>query len=333
MRFVLFMLFLCLSVLPQTARGENSQNASLVHAEFPKTLRHTGSARVDKVLDEKSILMTDGKIIRLLGIDFPFVDEGDDTIFVASKTRLEELLPKGTEVMLYQTRNKSTRRENRMGQTLAHVVIKKKSSDRSPPVSLARAGKPIRDQNQNLPPASGDNPNLPPASGDNPNLPPESGGDRGGEESREGTWVNGAIVRDGLAYAVTDTFNPDMAADLYALESLARKDAKGLWAKDSPHGLLTADSITDASGTFRVVEGVVNRAAMSRNELYLNFGADWKKDFTVKISPLLRRSFTKAGINPLDLSGKKVRVRGWLRDWNGPFMELETVERLEIVGP
>ena len=268
------MLFLCLFFVPQTALGENNENKILVQAEFPKTLRHTASARVERVIDEKSVLMTDGKIVRLLGIDFPFVDEGDDAIFVASKTRLEELLPKGTEVMLYQTRNQSIRRENRMGQVLAHLANKK-----------------------------------------------------------TGEWVNGAIVRDGLAYAVTDSFNPDMAADLYALEDLGRKEGKGLWAKGSAFGVLAADAITDAAGTFRVVEGTVQKAAMSRNNLYLNFGPDWKKDFTVQINPLLRRAFTKAGINPLDLAGKQIRVRGWIRDWNGPFMELETVERLEILSP
>lgn len=239
-----------------------------------KDLKQAATARVDKVVDGQTVLMTDGKIVRLLGIDYPMVTgdaEGGPAIL--GKMTIEQLLPKNKEVMLYQNKNREAGRINRMGHSLAHLVIK----------------------------------------------------DRG-------EWVNGALVARGVAWTATDATNPAMAAQLYKLEDEARKSGKGLWSKNSPFGLLTPDNASDGNGTFRVVEGTVNRAATSKNNLYLNFGNDWKKDFTVMITPAIRKSLAKHGVDAMSLAGKKVRVRGWLREWNGPFMELETPERLEVLS-
>lgn len=229
------------------------------------------------VIDAQSILMKDGKIVRLLALAYPLpTGEDMDTSVIAAKERLEKLLPEGTEVMLYQKRQTSDvkrGRVNRMGHLLAHLVRK--------------------DNNE---------------------------------------WINGTLVADGLAWVMTDAANPEMADQLYALEDKARKAGKGLWVKDGVHGLLSADTASDGEGQFRVVEGTVNRAATSKNNLYLNFGTDWRKDFTVMISADLRRRLSRQGIDPMALGGKTVRVRGWIRDWNGPFIELETPERLEIVA-
>lgn len=150
---------------------------------------------------------------------------------------------------------------------------------------------------------------------------------------KTGQWINGEMVRSGVAWTMTDAANPDMAADLYGLEETARAGKKGLWARQSPFDVLTPETASQGNGTFRIIEGTINRAATSKNNLYLNFGADWRKDFTVMISPALRRKMSQNGLDPMSLSGTKVRVRGWLREWNGPFMELETLERMEILSP
>ncbi len=239
-----------------------------------KDLKQAATTRVDKVIDGQTVLMTDGKIVRLLGIDYPFMtgdSEGGPSIL--GKATLEQLLPKGKEVLLYQNKSRETGRINRMGHALAHLVIKD------------------RDE-----------------------------------------WVNGALVARGVAWTATDSTNPAMAEQLYKLEDDARKSQKGLWSKNSPFGLLTPDTASQGNGAFRVIEGTVNRAATSKNNLYLNFGTDWKKDFTVMVTPAIRKSLSKRGIDAMALSGQKIRVRGWLREWNGPFLELETPERLEVLS-
>lgn len=237
-------------------------------------MKHTASARVDRVIDAQTILMTDGKIIRLSGIDYPYIPGGDTSEFaLKGKERLEKLLPQAAEVMIWQSRNLKTGRTNRMGHALAHIVTKK-----------------------------------------------------------DGAWINGTLVREGLAFTMTDIATPDMASQLYANEDLARKEQKGLWVKDSPYGVLPAADASKGDGMFRIVEGTVARAASSKNNLFLNFGNDMRKDFTVMISPALRKTLARRGIDLLGLSGKKIRVRGWIRQWNGPFMELDSAERLEVLS-
>lgn len=266
----MLLFLLVFSFIPQAYAQANTP--APVTGDF-SDMKHTSSGRVDKIIDAQTILMKDGKIIRLLGIDYPQVTGGDiSPAAIAGKTGLERLLPETTEVMLYQSRNAKSGRTNRMGHILAHLVLKK-----------------------------------------------------------DNIWVNGLLVKSGIAFTVTDYSNPDMATQLYALEQSARDAKLGLWADKSPYGLLTPATASQGDGQFRVVEGTVNRAATAKNTLFLNFGTDWKKDFTVSVSPALRKSLSRKGIDPMSLSGKKVRVRGWLREWNGPYMELDTVERLEIL--
>lgn len=244
----------------------------VIQGEF-KDLKHTSSARIDKVIDGQTILMNDGKVVRLSGVFYPFeTGEAISGSMVSAKEKLERVLPQGTEVMLYQTRNAKKGRTNRMGHILAHLVARK-----------------------------------------------------------SGEWINGAVVAYGYAYAVTDRDTPEMAEQLYKLENAAREQERGLWAKNSPHGLLSSENAAQGDGQFRAVEGRIVKAASVRNDLYLNFGKDWRKDFTVKITPVQRRLLSRKGIDPMTLPGKKVRARGWIRDWNGPFMELEIIDHLEIL--
>ncbi len=266
----MLLLILFLTFIPQLALAENTPPA-VIKGDFTQ-MKHTATGRVAKVIDADTVLLSDGKIVRLLGLEYPAKSEAP----FLSKSLLERLLPDGTEVMLYQKRpskDKNYGRINRMGHVLAHLVDKKSEQ-----------------------------------------------------------WINGVVIASGLAYAMTDSTNPEMADQLYNLENAARKTKRVLWADKSKDGLLTPDTASQGNDQFRVVEGVVNRAATSKNNLYLNFGNDWRKDFTVMISAGLRKTLSKNGTDPMALSGKKVRVRGWIREWNGPFMELETPQRIEILS-
>ena len=49
--------------------------------------------------------------------------------------------------------------------------------------------------------------------------------------------------------------------------------------------------------------------------IYLNFGDDWRTDFTVSVAPGDNNLFEEAGINLLSLAGQRIRIRGWLRNF------------------
>lgn len=144
----------------------------------------------------------------------------------------------------------------------------------------------------------------------------------------DGAWVQGALVRLGLALAQTSQRNPEMAAQLYALEGQAREEKIGLWEEER---IWPAEKAGDHLNSFAIIEGTIESAAMKKNRVYLNFGGNWRDDFTVSIAPEDRRAFAKAQINPLDWNGAHVRVRGWVQKYNGPLIEIDHPQALEVL--
>ncbi|MCW8951924.1 MAG: thermonuclease family protein, partial [Rhodospirillales bacterium] len=81
--------------------------------------------------------------------------------------------------------------------------------------------------------------------------------------------------------------------------------------------------------TFQLVEGRVVDTANVKGTVYLNFGRNWRTDFTVAIHRRALRLFEKTGVDPLLLKGRTIRVRGWLRSRNGPMIEATHPEQIE----
>ena len=136
-------------------------------------------------------------------------------------------------------------------------------------------------------------------------------------------WVQGALLANGLARARPTPANPELAEQMYALEDLARQEKLGLWADDSPHRLRQAEEKMERLDRFAVVEGTVQKVSTVNNVTYLNFGPDWKTDFTIGIPAATRQILARRGIDVFRLQGQKLRVRGWIRAYNGPYIELE----------
>ena len=84
-----------------------------------------------------------------------------------------------------------------------------------------------------------------------------------------------------------------------------------------------------SAGPCQIIEGWVAAVGMSRNEVFLNFGRDWRWDFTAAVD--LKRSDDREGLvaRLKDLKGRLVRVRGFIERRNGPFISLATAEAIE----
>jgi hypothetical protein len=87
-------------------------------------------------------------------------------------------------------------------------------------------------------------------------------------------------------------------------------------------------ALLDAVETFQLVEGRVREVSEVGRRIYLNFGGDWRKDFTLTIEAGDRSRFAD---DLSGLEGRQVRVRGWLRDFNGPAIRLTHPEQLEVL--
>lgn len=136
-------------------------------------------------------------------------------------------------------------------------------------------------------------------------------------------WLQGSLIANGLAQAWPTPTNPELASRMYAIEDSARRAGLGMWSQGSSYHLLNATDDMPNLDRFAVVEGVVKSITMINNVTYLNFGDDWKSDFTIGVSSRVRQILLRNNVDLQKLQGQHVRVRGWLRSYNGPFIELE----------
>jgi micrococcal nuclease len=81
-----------------------------------------------------------------------------------------------------------------------------------------------------------------------------------------------------------------------------------------------------------VVEGRIRKVATVRKTTYLNFGDNWRDDFTITLTSRSRRMFEKTGLSLADLAGKRIRIRGWVKSRNGPMITATHPEQLEILS-
>lgn len=146
----------------------------------------------------------------------------------------------------------------------------------------------------------------------------------------DGVWIQEAMVLKGLAFAYPTQDHFEFAADLYKVEAEARESKQGLWA-DPKWDVVSDKEANTLKDRFAIVEGRVFKVATRSNTIFLNFDRDHRTDFTVAIESFRRRDFSRAGANPMHWSGKTIRVRGWLRDYNGPFMEIYHPAQVEVV--
>jgi hypothetical protein len=64
--------------------------------------------------------------------------------------------------------------------------------------------------------------------------------------------------------------------------------------------------------------------------IYVNFGRRWSESLTVTIAKRNERAFAAAGVPPASLANRRVRVRGWMEERNGPRIEAFRPEQIEI---
>jgi len=138
-------------------------------------------------------------------------------------------------------------------------------------------------------------------------------------------------VRRGLA-RVARVGDPACARALLAEEQAARAGKLGLWA-EPVYVMNKAEDhaeVLKQRGRFALVEGTVLSVRESGGTIYVNFGRRWSEDFTVTIAKRNERAFSAAGLEPKTLAGKRVRVRGWIEERGGPWVEAARPEQIEV---
>ena len=114
------------------------------------------------------------------------------------------------------------------------------------------------------------------------------------------------------------------------IEAAARAAKRGIW-QNAYYRIRSNREAGRFIGTFQLIQGKVLKTAVVRKRAYLNFGQNWRNDFTITMSPRMMRRFWKKGPTIKSYEGKTVRVRGWLKRFNGPMIEATHPEQIEIL--
>ena len=131
--------------------------------------------------------------------------------------------------------------------------------------------------------------------------------------------VNLTLVRSGVALAVPYPPNLRHWKDLEAAMDEARRAKRGLWA-DPDRWMVRADDAAEYIGESKTVVGRVISTGEIGAGIFLNFGPDYKTDFTAFIPRDDLAYFSGAGVtNPADYyRGKTLEVTGSIYKKNGP---------------
>ena len=161
-------------------------------------------------------------------------------------------------------------------------------------------------------------------------LPMGEKHDRYGRETGRITGPDGhslaeKMVREGLAVFLPEQGLPQKdVRSLLAAESSARLSGLGMWGKGLR--VYPADGSIPV-GQFALIEGVVLETGRAGDEAFLNFGWDYRRDFTV----VLPRRLWKSLGDHAAFAGHRVRVRGYVMWRSGPQVEISRKEAVELL--
>ena len=166
-------------------------------------------------------------------------------------------------------------------------------------------------------------------------LHPEDARDRWGRALAhllrdDGLWLQGMLLMAGWARVQTQPRTATGASLMLDLERTARAARHGIWGERFYRVRNPAETWGDLDSV-QIVEGRVVDATVVRGTAYLNFGTDWRSDFTLRATADVRRAFDRAGVDLGGLTGRRVRSRGWVFPLNGPMIDLTHPAALEVL--
>lgn len=151
--------------------------------------------------------------------------------------------------------------------------------------------------------------------------------------SDRATWIQERLVRDGHARAYALPGNTGCLRALLAAESEARKAKRGLWRREIYAVRAAGDTevLLRLAGRFLLVAGRVENVTRTQRTTYVNFGADWRRDFTASLANAVVDGSPEGAKRVAALAGKNVRVRGWIERRNGPMIALASLDEIELL--
>lgn len=146
-------------------------------------------------------------------------------------------------------------------------------------------------------------------------------------------WVQGTMLAIGQAraYGLPESFA--CASELLAHEAEARRKRLGLWSNGvyRPMPAEQPGVLLKLRGKYERVIGSVASVGRTKSATYLNFGTDWRSDFTARIGKNVLAANPEFAQALDALQSKTVIVRGWIERRNGPLIDVADLSQIEIL--
>ena len=142
--------------------------------------------------------------------------------------------------------------------------------------------------------------------------------------------IQRSMVEVGAVWVQPQTDELSFIDDLISHEVQARTGEVGLWRFED-FRVRSALAASGAVGNYRLVQGQIVSVAIRRDYTYLNFGADYKADFTATIRSSLARKWLEHGIDFASFEGEEVLIRGFVEWINGPSIALKHRQQIQLL--
>lgn len=144
-------------------------------------------------------------------------------------------------------------------------------------------------------------------------------------------FVNAEMLKQGYAMLYTRPPNVKYIDLLVRLQRQARESNRGLWA-GAQADIIPHYEAANYIGEIKTIEGKVLSTYESEKVIFLNFGQDYKTDFTMVIFKSNLSLFTSQGISPVDYyKDKRVKVWGLIKEYNGPEIIVNHPSQIEVL--
>jgi micrococcal nuclease len=130
--------------------------------------------------------------------------------------------------------------------------------------------------------------------------------------------VNTMLLKEGLALPMLiPPCGRPAAADVLEAAAQGALSGKGIYSLKG-YGMISHLDAGEYIGELAVVKGKILNLHKGRKTLHLNFGPDWKTDFTAVLFRDGQQRYSDLGIDPAALVGSEVLVIGKVKRYNGP---------------
>jgi endonuclease YncB( thermonuclease family) len=144
-------------------------------------------------------------------------------------------------------------------------------------------------------------------------------------------FVNAELIKQG--YAQVYTFPPNVKyTDVFVeFQRQARKEKRGLWGSYDDKDIAPSQA-HKRIGTLASVKGRVVSVYKTKKTVFLNFGKNYKTDFTVVIFAKNFKYFYDKNIDPaVYYKNKTVRIAGFIKEYNGPEIIISHPAEIEVL--